>query len=139
MNFEEMVASGRIKKVSSDVDKIEALILQTKNDLRFLCDQEVSEISARTLVSRYYDLFRGLLEAVALREGYKIYGHEEFDSFLVFKGEKEMAAEFVRWRSLRHGINYDGKKIAPDLASEIIAEIKKAIDVLLERYLEVEG
>ncbi len=67
-----------------------------------------------------YDALRELLEAVALENGYKIYNHECYTAFLKeIINESYLGDEFDKFRVLRNGINYYGRKINQEEGIEI--------------------
>ncbi|MBI3190539.1 hypothetical protein HYZ41_02445 [archaeon] len=70
------------KDVKPDEDMIKSLIKMSKNKLLSEEKLEMSDVTAASKLSLAYDSLRELLEALALKKGYKIYNHECFTAFL---------------------------------------------------------
>ena len=136
MNFEDFIKDGQVRKTSLDISLIKSLFKNTINDLKYLESQQITEISARKIVSNYYDCLRAILEAIAYFDGYKIYQHEAFVSFLKNKNEEISSIKFDRFRKIRNKINYYGGDISIEEAEEISEEIKKLTNNLIEKYLK---
>ena len=136
MNFEDFLGTWKAKKANRDENLARSLLKNTRLDMKFLDKLEVDEISARKLVSNYYDVLRSILEAIAALDGYKIYGHEVFTAYLKEKGENTVATKFDRFRKIRNKINYYGEDINLEQAKEIIEDIKKIINSLIDKYLK---
>lgn len=136
MDFEYFIREGQAKRSFVDRNLAKSLLEQTKKDIKFFEGIKVNELSSRKLVSNYYDFLRTILEAVALIDGFKIYGHEAFTYYLIEKNERQISRQFERFRKIRNGINYYGKIISIEETKEIIEEIKKIIDYLIKRYLK---
>ena len=135
MNFKEALDSGRVKRIRLEKGEALSLIQQTKQDMDFFGRLKITKDSARKITSNFYDFLRSVVESMALADGYKMYGHEIFVDYLHYKGEGVIAEKFDRFRELRNEINYRGKAISPEVAQEVVDDIKKAIAVLLEKYL----
>ena len=82
MKFEDFIKQGQVRKASSDISLVKSLYKNTLNDLEYLKNQQINEISSRKIVSNYYDCLRAILEAIASLDGFKIYQHEAFVFFL---------------------------------------------------------
>lgn len=125
MDWEECLKSKIVKEVKEDVNLIKSL-------------RETAKIkSAETLpeelfigkISLMYDALREYLESLALENGYKVYNHECYASFL--KEILELSAlgdKFDRLRRIRNAINYYGKRISREEAGEILAEMNVLIE-----------
>lgn len=81
MKFIDFIEKGQVKKASKDVSLAKSLILTAKNDLKFLEMLEINEISARKIITNYYDTLRSILEVISILDGYKVYSHEAFKFF----------------------------------------------------------
>jgi len=136
MSFEDFIAKEQVKKSEMDEQLAKALIKTADSDLNFLNSLKVDQSSARKIVSNYYDTLRSILEAIAILEGYKIFSHEAFTSYLIKKGEDSLAHKFDRFRKIRNGINYYGKDIEVNEAIDYSKEIIKLIQVLKEKFLK---
>jgi hypothetical protein len=129
MKFEDFIKKGLVKKTSKDLQLIKSIIKCTNNDLKFLSNLEINEISARKIFSNYYDTLRSVLEAKALVEGFKIYSHEAFTYFLKKENENIFAEKFDRLRKIRNRINYYGN----DISIEEVKEYKEEIITLIKK------
>ncbi len=136
MKFEDFIKQGQIRKASPDISLVKSLYKNTLKDLVYLKNQQINEISARKIVSNYYDCLRAILEAIASLDGYKIYQHEAFAFFIKEKGEEIPSIKFDRFRKIRNKINYYGGDISIKEAVEIVEEIIKLIDYFIEKYLK---
>jgi len=75
-----------------------------------------------------YDALREYLEALAIKNGYKIYNHECYTSFLKEVLNKSSDAdEFDNLRKIRNSINYYGRKINNEEAQHILKKLKQLI------------
>ena len=106
MNFESFIKQGKVKKSLPDQALISSLIKCADADLIFLNNLPINKNSARKVMISYYDTLRSLLEAIASKEGYKVYSHEAFVYFLIDKNESPLAQKFDRFRKLRNKLNY---------------------------------
>ncbi|MBU3906906.1 MAG: hypothetical protein KKA64_01515 [Nanoarchaeota archaeon] len=138
MKFEDFIRNGQVKKVSKDIFLIKSLYKNTLNDLKYLNTQKIDVLSARKILSNYYDCLRSILEAIASLFGYKIYQHEAFAYFLKENGEELNSLKFDRFRKIRNKINYYGEEISVKESEEIVNEIKELINELIEKYLKKE-
>jgi uncharacterized protein (UPF0332 family) len=82
-----------------------------------------------------YDSLRELIEALALKKGFKIYNHECYTAFLKeIINEPRLGEEFDKVRIVRNSINYYGKRISIEDARKVINSItllRKKIKILL--------
>lgn len=125
MDWEECCNRRIAKEIKPDTDMISSLINSSKNKLESESKLEMSNVTAASKLSLTYDSLRELLEALALKNGFKVYNHECYTPFLkeVIK-ESEQADEFDEIRKVRNAVNYYGKEISTEEASEIISRIK---------------
>jgi hypothetical protein len=136
MKFEDFIKSGQVRRSSLDVSLIKSICKYTLDDLKYLETQEITEFSVRKIVVNYYECLRAILEAIASLDGYKIYFHEAFVSFLKEKGEEINSIKFDRFRKIRNGINYYGRNISIEDANEVVKDIKILIEYLINKYLK---
>jgi len=136
MKFEDFIKQGQVRRASPDISLVKSLYKNTINDLKYLESQIINEISARKIISNYYDCLRSILEAIASLEGYKIYQHEAYAFFLKEKNEEIPSIKFDRFRKIRNKINYYGGDISVQEAKEISEEVIKLINYLIEKYLK---
>ena len=135
MKFEDFIKEGKVRKATPDRFMAESIIKNTFEDLKFLEQTKLTELSKRKLVTNYYDSLRSLLEAMALRDGYKVYSHEAFTFYLREKEESEISLKFDRFRKKRNAINYYGESVSVEEVKEYSKEMKKIIIELKKKYL----
>jgi len=133
MKFEDFVRLGTVKRRRTDKSLAKSLKKTAKIDLKFLERIGIDDISARKIVSGYYDVLREVLEAIVTLKGYKIYSHEAFAYFLREEGDVVMAEKFDRFRLIRNRINYYRKSVSCDEAKEYCLEMKKMIVYFMKR------
>ena len=124
-----------VRRAGADKTLASSLSQNAKRDLEFLYGLEVNEKSCRKLMTNYYDVLRSVLEAVSTIKNYKIYSHEAFTYFLKEIKEDLISIKFDRFRKIRNSINYYGKDISIEETKENIQEIKKIIQILMNKYL----
>ena len=125
MDWEECCNKRIAKGVMPDIEMIKSLIRSSKNKLNSESRLEMSDVTAASKLSLAYDSLRELLEALALKNGYKVYNHECYTAFLkeIVK-ESGKGDEFDEIRKIRNSVNYYGKEISADEAEKIIERIK---------------
>ncbi len=137
MKFKDFIDEGKVRRTTPDKLMAESIIKNTLEDLKFLEQTKLTELSKRKLVANYYDSLRGLLEAISLLRGYKIYTHESFTYFLKEELKEEiLSIKFDRFRKIRNGLNYYGKSIELKEAEDIIGELKEAINEIKQKFLK---
>ena len=136
MDWKECNNKRFVKKVSIDANLIYSLKISSKKKLESANMLDLNETTAVSIISLCYDSLRELLEALAIKKGFKIYNHECFFAFLkeIIKEEKN-AVLFDKFRKIRNGINYYGKDLSYEDAKklkdeiiDLIKEIKHLID-----------
>jgi len=125
MDWKECCDKRIVKDVEPDADFIKSLIMSSKNKLESESRLEMSDITAASKLSLAYDSLRELLEAFALKKGYKVYNHECYAAFLKeIIGESSKGDEFDDVRKVRNALNYYGKVISTKESDDIISRIK---------------
>lgn len=135
MRFEDFIEQGKVRKGSSDIPKVKSLLQTSNNHLLFLKQQKIDEVSAGSILVTYYEALRELVEAICLKEGFRVYSHEAFTYFLKEKDEIPASLKFDNFRKLRNSVNYYGEKVD---ASEVKAAkegITELINYLKKKYL----
>src|SRR3989338_2126198 len=128
MNFKDFINDGKVRKATPDRFMAESIIKNTFEDLKFLEQTKLTELSKRKLVTNYYD---------SLLKGYKIYSHEAFTPFLEEElKDKILSIKFDRFRKIRNGLNYYGKSIQLNEAKEIIEELKRVINEIKQKFIK---
>lgn len=135
MDWEECCNKRIVKDAKPDDDMVMSLIKSSKNKLESESRLEMSNVTAASKLSLAYDSLRELLEALALKNGFKVYNHECYAAFLkeILK-ESNQAEEFDDIRKVRNSINYYGKDISAEEAAKIILQIK-AVRAFVDRSL----
>ncbi|MAE42624.1 hypothetical protein CMO93_02545 [Candidatus Woesearchaeota archaeon] len=123
------------KEIGVDTELIKSLKISAGKKTSSAKLLEMNETTASSIITLAYDALRELLEAIAIKNGYKIYNHECYTSFLQsVMDENEMAESFDSLRKLRNSINYYGKDISIDdakIVAEDIEELMKKCRPLL--------
>jgi hypothetical protein len=100
------------KIISPDPNLITFLINSSADRQKTAKMLPVNETTKESIISLLYDSLRELLEALAIKQGYKIYNHECYTQFLKYViNDETLAYEFDSVRLLRNRLNYYGKKI----------------------------
>ena len=136
MKFEDFIRKGDVRKVTKDAELAKALFRTAEKDFTFFRNLKVDENSSRKLVSNYYDILRSILEGMAILEGFKVYAHDAFTYYLIYKGESRLAEEFDRFRRIRNAINYYGRDISVNEAKDVLQGITELIDKIKSKYAE---
>lgn len=126
MDWKECFNKRIIKNINPDLEMVKSLIKNSENKLKSEEKLVMNSITAGSKLSLAYDSLRELLEALALKKGYKIYNHECYVAFLkeILK-ESAKGEEFDEIRKIRNDINYYGKDTSVEEAKEIIQRIKQ--------------
>jgi len=135
MGWEDCLRKRVAKSVKEDISLITSLAKSSKNRIESAEKLKLDEGTAASKVSLVYDSLREILEALAIKKGYKIYNHECYASFLkeVLK-EESKGDEFDEIRKIRNAINYYGKEISPEDARDIMERIKELRIFLNKKY-----
>ncbi len=124
-DWKECVNKKEVKQVSPDLEMASSLFKTSENKLISAKELKLREETVASKISLSYDSIRELLEAIALKKGYKIYNHVCYTSFLKeILNLPEIADEFDSLRKIRNDINYYGKDIS-------LVETKEVIDQLI--------
>ena len=125
MDWKDCIKKRIAKAVGIDLDLIESL---TKTSYNKLLSEEKLSLDSSTSgskISLAYDSLRELLEALAIKKGFKIYNNECYTYFLKEVLEESIKGdEFDELRKIRNSINYYGKEILLDEAKEVLGRIK---------------
>lgn len=114
------------KRIKPDEDKIKSLLKASKRKLESEGRLGMDEVTSTSKFSLAYESLRELLEALAIKNGYKIYNHECYTYFLKeIIDESTKGDEFDAIRKIRNGVNYYGKELAPQQAEKMIKQIKE--------------
>lgn len=132
MDWEECNEKKLVKEIKADLNLFASLIKSSKNKLESNKRLELDETTASTKISLAYDSLREILEAIAIKKGFKIYNHKCFCGFLdEICGERALSREFDKFRKIRNSINYYGEDVPIEEARIIIKEINELREKLM--------
>lgn len=73
------------------------------------------------------------MEALAIKNNFKIYNHECYTAFLrEIMNKSSLAKEFDRLRKIRNSVNYYAKDISLNDTKDILTQIKKLREEILK-------
>lgn len=123
-----------VKDVKIDKNLINSLIKSSGKKLSTQDSITLNDDTATSKVSLTYEALRELLEALAISNGFKIYNHECYCSFLKeILNNSQLADKFDNFRKIRNNINYYGKDLPGEEAKIILAEMKDLIQKIKEK------
>jgi hypothetical protein len=126
MDFNECIKKKIAKEVTKDEELIASLIKTSQNKLDSGSKLELNDITSSSKISLLYDSLRELLEALAIKNGYKIYNHECYTYFLKeILNESNKGDEFDDLRKIRNSINYYAKDISIKEAEDVLERLRK--------------
>jgi len=125
MDWLECTLKKLAKEVSSEPGLITSLIRLSEDKLK---SEKLLPLNATTISSKIslaYDSLRELLEALALKQGFKIYNHECYTSFLkeIIK-DSSLGDDFDDMRILRNRINYYGKQVTEEECKSALCQMQ---------------
>lgn len=133
MDFNECLKKKIAKEVSEDKELIASLLKTSRNKLDSEKKLELTEVTAASKISLLYDSLRELLEALAIKNRYKIYNHECYTYFLKeILHESTKGDEFDDLRKIRNSINYYAKDLSVIEAKDVLERIRKLREEILE-------
>ena len=107
MDFKDCIKRRIAKEVSIDEELINYLLKTSQNKWDSEKKLELEYVTSASKISLLYDSLRELLEALAIKNGFKIYNHECYTYFLKeILNESVKADEFDDLRKIRNNINY---------------------------------
>ncbi|MBW3014890.1 hypothetical protein KY330_00550 [Candidatus Woesearchaeota archaeon] len=133
MDWKACNMNDMVKSITIDKSLIKSLKDSSAKKLETQSMLELNDTTASSKLSLLYESLRELLEALAISEGYKIYNHQCYVAFLKEILDKPNLAEtFDRFRRLRNQINYYGKDVSKEEASDLIDSMLKFISQIKE-------
>ena len=126
MDFSGCLKKRIAKEVGEDKELIASLLKTSRNKFDSEKKLELSEVTSISKISLLYDSLRELLEALAIKNRYKIYNHECYTYFLkeIFN-ENAKGEEFDDLRKIRNSINYYAKDISVKEAKDVLERLKR--------------
>ncbi|MBI2584158.1 MAG: hypothetical protein HYW25_05805 [Candidatus Aenigmarchaeota archaeon] len=136
MDLEECFEKGIIKRAIVNEGLIKSLVEMSRIEETTIRIAVINETTISPYVSMAYDSLREILEAICLFHGYKVLSHMcigELARKLLVDFDYH---EFDRFRYIRNGINYYGKKVELSQGSEIIKKIFEMKNHLTKKHLD---
>jgi len=129
MDWEECNKKKLIRKIHVDEGLIYSLTECSKDKSFSASLLNLNERTSSSIIILYYDSLRELLEALAIKNQYKIYNHECYVYFLkeILKEEK-FSEIYDRIRKVRNSLIYYGRKLSLEETETIIKDIKLLIE-----------
>jgi hypothetical protein len=126
MDWEECKDKKFVKETTSDQSLINSLIKSSNAKIESNNRLELDDITSNTKLGIVYDALREVLEALSIKNGFKIYNHECFTAFLYEILKDSLSSyDFDRFRKIRNQINYYGREIELNEAKILIKDIIK--------------
>ncbi len=135
MIFEDFIKNKKVILAQPDLQKSKSLKSMAFSHFDVIIKMGLSEENSSIIFSQVYESLRQILEAIALKEGYKVFSHEAYTYYLKEKGEITIANKFDRYRKLRNGINYYGKPVEMQVTQIALKEIEEMMNILSQKYL----
>ena len=125
MNWNTCLRQKEAKPIKQDLYMAASLEKTSANKAYSSELLELKEETVASKISLDYDSVRELLEAIALRHGFKIYNHVCYTGFLkeILK-QTDLAEEFDELRIIRNDINYYGKNVSIIEAKEVLKRLE---------------
>jgi len=122
--------------IQSDIAKAKSLIQISKITLDRLNETEMEKYPSNTLKD-YYDIIKGLMEALLYLEGVKMKGESAHYETIEHVCEKyklgEASREFLQgMRDYRNRISYEGFNVQPNYVKQNKKKINSIIESLLK-------
>ncbi|MCL4391142.1 hypothetical protein M1112_00410 [Candidatus Parvarchaeota archaeon] len=133
MDWKACVDSGMAKRITPDKEMVAALLITADKRMKSVDMLKTNSVTANSKVSLAYDALREVLEALAIKYGYKIYNHECYTCFLkeVLR-QNQIAEEFDIFRKARNRINYYGNELSIEEADILIRKIKDLNNIIVK-------
>ncbi len=133
MDWKECSDRRIVKSVKPDEGMVKSLLKSSKNKTESEKLLEMSEVTAASKLSLAYDSLRELLEALAMKRGYKVYNHECYTAFLKeIMNESSRGDEFDDIRKARNSVNCCGEDMTPEDAKTYIGMITPLRNFILK-------
>lgn len=128
MDWEQCNKKRFVKKMHADKELVSSL-MKCSEDKSFSASLlEFNEKTYPSIIILYYDSLRELLEALAVKNRYKIYNHECYVYFLKeILREEEFSKIYDRLRKIRNSLVYYGQNLLLEETRIIIKDIKLLI------------
>lgn len=135
MDWNECINKRIAKKKQIDEELIKSLIQQSNKKYKAYEKLKIEEDLVEVQFILVYDYLREILEALALKKGYKIENHEAYTPFLKeICNKEEESAKFDRLRFLRNGVQYYAKTLFIEEGKKLIKEALDLAKHIKEEY-----
>ena len=94
MKFEDFIKNHKVIVGEIDAQKAKALLKMSANNLKAARSVKIDKATASPILSILYEALREIVEAMCLKEGYKVYSHEAFTFYLKALHEEKIAEIF---------------------------------------------
>ena len=129
MDWDQCNKRKFVKKMQVDKELISSLIKCSEDKSFSASLLDLNERTYSSVIILYYDSLRELLEALAVKNQYKIYNHECYVYFLKeILIKEEFAETYNRIRKIRNSLVYYGQKLSLEETKIIIKDIKLLIE-----------
>lgn len=135
MNFEDFIASDKVRKSNPDFEQAKSLVMMSEQNFSAIQQIPLTQQTASILLSQAYESLRQVIEAICLTKGFKVYSHEAYTFYLKDCKKDYEAQVFDRLRRLRNGITYYGKPVSVAVAQQGIEDVKK-LSTLLKTMMQ---
>lgn len=139
MDIDECKRKGFVKKTRIDPELARSLAEMSDIKEKAIKSVNLDAENISAFVPMAYDSLREILEAICIMHGYKVTSHVCIDKLLSTIYPNVSWQDFDRFRYIRNGINYYGKKVDFEQGKEIIDKIfllKKDVALLLDDLLD---
>ena len=125
MDWRECIHKKIVKEVGKDENLIASLIRTAENKIEIQNTINMNEKSASVKVTLMYDAVRELLEALAIRNEFKIYNHECYCAFLkeIIKDSADFVLRSNELLSLVNTQHLYNDTLKPFLSLYLVEEI----------------
>ena len=121
------------KSVKIDGNMIASLKKSSENKLISSNELKINEATASSKFILAYDSLREILEALSLKNSFKIYNHECYTAFLKeILNQSSKGDDFDEIRKIRNRINYYGENISVGEAQVLIIKTIDLRNFILE-------
>jgi len=129
MDWKSCKKNKLVKDIKPDKNLIISLTSVSAKKLKSQSMLTLTEETASSKITLAYDGLRELLEALAVKNGYKIYNHECYCAFLKeIVNNALIGDKFDNFRKIRNNINYYGKDLTKEEAKLFLKEILELIE-----------
>jgi hypothetical protein len=129
MNWTKCKECHLVIKTPIDINKINNLLTIANNKAVTANSIILTNITKESIFTLLYDSLRTLLEALAIKNGFKIYNHDCYSAFLIEELNKKTTGNmFNIVRQVRNKINYYGETYSLEHINENIMIINSIIE-----------